>query len=136
VPTQIIELDPLVPDAIEFRYQGKSYTLPGEVSVETTFRLQKLLVALRKAEVEAGAEKNGAVDQQEKLTLEVEDLLLGLFKQTDPDLERLPFGAIGFQHVLAHLLIKLGFAEVEVEDPTKTEPPPKKSRRSSTSRSS
>lgn len=139
--TEIIELDPLVPDEIEFRYQGKSYVLPGDVSVETTFQLQRLLVQLAAAEEDALNNSNGALDRQEKLTLQVEGVLLELFKQKDPDLESLPFGTYGFRVVLATVLTKLGFGEAEAPpDPPKgatikKKPPAKKSRRSNTSRS-
>jgi hypothetical protein len=134
VPTQIIELDDLVPDAIEFRYKGKSYILPGDITVETTFRLNKLLIAL--TEAEADPKK---MAQQEKLTLEVEEVLLELFRQTDHELKSLPLGVVGFQHVLSFLLAKLGFGQQDVEDDA--DPPPnraarRKSARSNTSRSS
>jgi hypothetical protein len=136
VPTQIIELDALVPDAIEFRYQDNSYVLPGDISVETTFHLQKLLTALAQAEANPKA-----VDEQEKLTLEVEQVLLGLFRQHDPKLEALPFGVVGFRYVLAHILTVLGFGRDEpADDPPRATPrdrlPPRNSRRSNTSRSS
>lgn len=135
MPTQIVELDDLVPDAIDFRYQGKSYILPGDITVETTFQLQKLLTAL--AEAEADPKKTA---QQEKLTLEVEQVLLGLFRQADPELASLPFGVIGFQHVLTFLLTKLGFGgQAEPVDPPNRaarRSAKSKSRRSSTSGSS
>lgn len=135
MPTQIVELDDLVPDAIDFRYQGKSYVLPGDITVETTFRLQKMLTAL--GEAEADPKK---ADEQEKLTLEVEQQLLELFRQKDPELESLPFGVVGFSYVLSHLLAKLGFGSDGVDprkaEPTKRKPQDrKKSQRSSTSRS-
>lgn len=134
MPTQIVELDDLVPDAIEFRYQGNSYVLPGDISVETTFKMQKLLNALADAE----ADPKKAL-QQEKLTLEVEQMLLDLFRQDNPELESLPFGVVGFQHVLSFLLAKLGFGrEAEPRNPPKmttpkTKKPKKNSRRSNTS---
>lgn len=136
MPTQIVELDDLVPDPIEFRYQGKSYVLPGDITVEMTFRLQRMLTELMAAE--ADTKKR---DEQEKLTLEIEQLLLGLFRQHDPELESLAFGAVGFRFVLAFLLRKLGFAEEpETMDPpnraTRRAAAKKKSARSSTSGSS
>lgn len=144
MPTQIVDLDALVPDDIEFRYRGQKLVLPGDISVETTFRVQKLLVSLNAAEQNAqsagksGKAQENAIAEQERLTLEVEALLLGLFRQRDPDLESLPFGAVGFSHVLSMVLLKLGFgADIEDDDgpPTKAAPR-KKSGRSATSRSS
>jgi hypothetical protein len=138
MPTQIVELDALVPDDIEFRYQGGKYVLPGDISVETTFRIQKLLLALNAAEQAAvGAEdeklKAEAIADQERLTLEVEELLLGLFRQRDENLESLPFGVVGFQHVLSLVLVKLGFGDVPVEDDAG--PPPKRAARKTSPRS-
>jgi hypothetical protein len=138
MPTQIVELDALVPDDIEFRYQGGKYVLPGDISVETTFRIQKLLLALNAAETAAvGVEdeklQTKAIADQERLTLEVEELLLSLFRKRDPKLESLPFGVVGFQHVLSVVLVKLGFGDVALEDDA--DPPPKKAARKKSARS-
>jgi hypothetical protein len=157
MPREIVELDAVVPDDIEFRYQGKKFILPGDVSTAVTFKMQRLLVALADAEVnviktakQGGKRTTSALAAQERLTLEVEELLLGIFKENDPELTSLPFGAVGFQHVLARLLIKLGLgAELDppqepgkngevAPDPTKAAKPKRSSRskRSSMSRSS
>jgi hypothetical protein len=139
MPTQIVELDALVPDDIEFRYQGGKYVLPGDISVETTFRIQKLLLALNAAEQAAvGVEdeklQTKAIAEQERITLEVEELLLGLFRRRDSKLESLPFGVVGFQHVLSIVLVKLGFGDVAAGDDAV--PPPKKAARKTSARSS
>jgi hypothetical protein len=140
MPTQIIELDPLVPDDIEFRYRGQKYVLPGDLTVETTFHIQKLILALNAAEqrVTDAAGKGEKVQlqaaaEQERLTLEVEKLLLGLFRQRDPDLEELPFGVVGFQHVLSMVLVKLGFGAAISEDDA--DPPPNRAARRKSARS-
>ncbi len=138
MPTQIVELDALVPDDIEFRYQGGKYVLPGDISVETTFHIQKLLLALNAAEqasmgTEDAQAQAKAVADQERLTLEIEELLLSLFRKHEPKLESLPFGVVGFQHVLSVVLVKLGFGDVAVGDDA--DPPPKRAARKTSARS-
>jgi hypothetical protein len=124
---QIVELDELVPDDIVFRFRGSEHSIPGDIDVETTFRLLKLFK--RAAEVE----ESGDLDASEKVNVEVRDALLGLFQQRDPDLAQLPFGVIAFRHVLSQVLQAIGlvFVSPEDEDDPPTKRGPKKSPRSS-----
>jgi hypothetical protein len=130
---QIIELDPLVPEDITFRFRGGEYSIPGDIDVETTFRLLKLF---RRA---ADVEESEDLDAKEKVNLEVRDALLDLFRQRDPDLAELPFGVIAFRHVLSEVLQAIGLVYVtpdEEEPGTPTKRRPKRSPPSSGSRSS
>jgi hypothetical protein len=130
---QIVELDELVPDDVVFRYKGTDYPIPGDIDVETTFRLLKLFQ--RAAEAEGSTD----LDAREQVNIEVRDALLGLFQQRDPDLAELPFGVIAFRHVLSEVLQAMGLVFVagdgEGEGPP-TKPRPKTPRQSSGSRAS
>lgn len=158
---QIINLDELVPEAIEFVYQKETYLLPGDIDTETTFKLEQLLIETTNTEVDLllaqgvllAAAKPAAITKARKLfndaksrqvaaTLKTEAEVLALFKVNHPDLEKLPFGAAGLKVVLAHLLVKLGFATPgdEEDDEAEADADPKatpgKSRRSSSSQRS
>jgi hypothetical protein len=133
---QIVELDDLVPDDVVFRYRDKEHSIPGDIDVETTFRLLKLFK--RAAEVE----ESDDLDAKEQVNIEVRDALLGLFQQRDPDLAELPFGVIAFRHVLSEVLQAIGlvFVPEDGEGPPNEGPPtkprPKTPRPSSGSRAS
>lgn len=164
--TLVINLDELVPRTMVFELHGEQWLVPGDIDVETTFRIQRLLLDMADAEanvlaaqleaLEAEAEGKPedaaplrktsieAFDAQAKVTLEMEQEILGLFQVHQPELEKLPFGASAFQGVLAHVLAHLGFGEEEdeqSEDPTTTSDetvrmdPPKSRRSSGSSRS-
>lgn len=122
---EIIEVDALVPDDMEFRFRGGTYTLPGDISVTDTFRMQKLIVAL------AQAEEAENLPEQERLTLEVEAFLLGLFRLRNPELESLPFGSRGFTVVLGVILTKLGFGVPDENPPPATRTTKPRSRKTS-----
>lgn len=135
---QIVNLDELVPRSMVFQLHGEEWILPGDIDVETTFRFQQLLLDLGAAEDEtlaaqlavldtevangAGMRQREALDRQAKITLEMEQEVLALFKVNHPELERLPFGSAGFRAVLAHVLMRLGFGvegeESEEKNPT------------------
>ena len=137
--TRIVNLDELVPEEITFRWKGADYRLPGDIDTETTFTLQQLLVEMGEAEaavLQASADgldaKNGAQGKrassamvaaqgrQRRVTAKVEKEILRLFQTNHPDMEKLPFGVVGFTIVLTYVLTELGFGEME-QDPT---PPP------------
>jgi hypothetical protein len=134
---QIRELDAVLPEDVEYHYQGKTYTLPGDIDVEHTYELLDLLQ--KAGAIEDAVEKSGTVDfdiKRENDT-KIRDALLALFRQRDPDLERLPFGVMGLRHVLTDVLVSIGFEFV----PAGGADPPRrtasvKSKRSSSSRRS
>lgn len=139
---EIVQLDELVPESIIFNYRGKDYEMPGDIDVDTTFLLQQLIVQLAQAEeaVDAAAvlraaatkptaiaranrEINKANSDNARITKNTEAEILKLFQVNHPELEKLPFGAKGFQVVLAHVLIKLGFATPDDQDAADADPP-------------
>lgn len=155
---EIVRLDELVPESIVFNFRGNDYEMPGDIDVDTTFVLQQLIVQMAQAEeavdaagaMRAQATKPAAIDRANRainkanaanaqITKKTEAEILKLFQVNHPDMEKLPFGATGFQAVLAHVLIKLGFASEATTDPTpapKRSQPRKTSPRSSSSKRS
>ena len=115
---EIIDLDALVPPDIIFKYQGRDFTLPGDISTEAVFGLFRMYQELQTAQTEESE------DQAEELTRIVNrilDMLLGLFKVRDPKLEGpLPFGVKALPIVMQNVLERLG-VEVAATDPL---PPP------------
>jgi len=154
----VVDLDVLVPEEIVFKFKGAEYRLPGDIDVETTFTLQTLVVEMAQSEEEvaraniqrlqavkeqaikrADTAVRAAVERQRRVTMKTEAEILELFKVNHPDLAKLPFGSTGFQHVLSHVLIKLGFGlgdDEPEQDPPKKTPPPGSRNRSQQSRSS
>ena len=122
-----IELDEVIPEDITFAYKGKEYVIPGDIDVDTTFDLIALLG--RHGE----AEEKGDTPEVRAVNKEVEQKLLYLFRQRDPELEALPFGVIGYRFVLAQVLTSLGL--LIVEEPA-TPPKPRRAKRSPSRRSS
>jgi len=125
-----IVLDELVPEEITFVYKDREYVIDGDIDVDTTFDLIDLLGRFYEAE-DGGDQKASRA-----LNKEVERKLLALFQQREPSLEELPFGVIGYRHVLGHVLESLGLQIVtEPEDPPTPRPKsPSRSRRSTGSR--
>ena len=131
---EIIDLDELVPDDIEYTWKGQTYVLPGDIDVATTFRLAKLLRKLTAAEEAlVGEDVTEAMhDECERITLDVEEELLKLMQARDATLEKLPFGVQGFRVLLMHVLMKLGFQATEPEPrplPKRTVPRKRKPRK-------
>ena len=122
-----IELDEIIPEDITFAYKGKEYVIPGDIDVDTTFDLTALLIR------HGAAEEKGDTEEVRAVNKEVEQKLLYLFQQRDPELEALPFGVIGYRFVLAQVLTSLGLLIVEEPE---TPPKPRRAKRSPSRRSS
>jgi hypothetical protein len=141
---RIIELDALVPDDVVFQLNGKKYAVPGDPDVEMILRLIKLSARVGDADntvAKAGTPAAMAKAQktQEDAATELRDELLGLFQVRQPDMERLPFGMIALQHVLAELFREVGLVsdeEVPTKATRKNSAGSRKSKRSSGSRAS
>jgi hypothetical protein len=159
MPARIVNMDDLVPDELVFNYHGKDYRLPGDIDTETVFTLEQLLIEMAEAEgdvltamaanvesTSAAATKKAQADQkkakehQRRVTRKTEAEILGLFQVNHPELEKLPFGVVGFTVVLTYVLAELGFAQAPAPDPTPPRPNREtrraKSRPLNTSRSS
>lgn len=128
-----INLDDVVPEDIEFDYRGKTYTISGDLDVETTFKLIGLFGDLADAEVAGDRKKQLSVNGK------LEQLLLDLFKEHDPSLEKLPFGVVAYRNVVTQLLGSLGLEVIGGDPPADPSKPTAKKRaprrRSSGSRS-
>jgi len=126
-----IELDPLVPEKIVFGYRGRDYTIDGDISVDATFDLIDLFTRLAQVD-------GGDVEAARQVNKEAEATLVALFQAEDDTIEELPFGAVGYRHVLGHVLEALGLQIVDEEPVAPPKPRPKmtppRSRRSSGSR--
>lgn len=88
MPTEIIDLDELVSPPKKVRIQGNVYTLPSELPVELYLRLRVAEQAY------AEAQENGEEVDENQRVEELHDLLLELFREHQPDLEKLPGGLI------------------------------------------
>jgi hypothetical protein len=144
---EVVNLDEILPGDIDLVWRGATYVLPGDIDVETTFGLQKLLAELGRAEeatltAEPGSEEEQtAHDRQRDVSMKIEKELLRLLQTNHPELEKLPFGIAGFKYVLGLTLAKLGFSTVasdpEPDPPKPARAPAKaKSKRSTSSRAS
>jgi hypothetical protein len=127
LPSEIVNLDELIPDDLTIRVGGQDYELPGDIDTETTFKLDKLMRKLGEAETKVASADVTDEDREtaEKLTLEAQEIVLELFRIKQPDMEKLPFGARGFSQVLARILMRLGWGDLEVSPP----PPNRAARR-------
>ena len=108
---RVINLDEIVPEDIEFSFRGENYAIPGDIDVDTTFDLVGIFGRFAEAEAAGDTEAMRAVNK------ELEGKLLRLFQLKDPGLESLPFGVIGYRHVLQAVLEAVGLQIVE-GDPT------------------
>jgi hypothetical protein len=116
MPAEIVDLDALVPDDIEFKYQGKTYTLPGDIETERVFQLFKLFREL------LDAQQGTDVDPEDVVAAvaNVKRVLLELFQQRDPELKEVPFGVSALPIVMQRLLQRLG---VNVSEDGEASPP-------------
>jgi len=119
-----IDLDVLVPEEITFVYQDREYAISGDIDVDTTFDLIDLLG--RHGEAEASDDRAAA----RAINKEMEETLLGLFQERQPDLDRLPFGVIGYRIVLSQVLQALGLQVLGLDDENPRTPRPKRASRS------
>lgn len=119
---EIIDMDVLVPKDLEISYRDKTYRFPGDIDVETTFVLQELLEAFIAAEepIITGSPTRPQRATYKKATLAVEKELTALLRVRDEQIEKFPFGAVGFKVLLIQVLVKLGFGFSGLGE----EPPP------------
>jgi hypothetical protein len=127
--TQIRDMPALLGEDIEYQYPDKTYTFPGDLDVESTYRLVELFQRM--------TEEPANLKEQKQLDLDLQAALLACFQLRDQSLESLPFGVKALRLVLNDAIGVLGLI-VEEDDAS---PPPKatpnrRSRRSSGSRSS
>lgn len=143
---EIINLDELVPEDVVFKYQGKEYVLPGDISTESVFKLFKFFREMLEAQKPKDDEELDTKEIEDTVTKLKAELLI-LFQERDPSLKDVPFGVSSMPIVMQTLLAKLGVEVTEEGNPTEEEgkktgkmaPPkakPRKSRQSSGSRSS
>ena len=96
----------MVPEDIVFRYRGAEYLIPGDLDTELVLRLYRMFGDLL-AEPSTGDE---AADEStaERIVQTVKADLLAIFQVLQPDMEKLPFGALGIRAVMRCILIALG----------------------------
>lgn len=116
---QIIDLNELVPEDIVIRYGTPpvDYKLPGDMDVESVFRLFEMYRALAVTE----GDDNEVFDQLKTRFGDIRAELLKLFQVRDPKLAELPFGIRGIGALLRVILGQLG---VTVSEETPTPPSP------------
>lgn len=102
----IVDLDELVPDDIQFNYRGETYTIPGDLRVDQTLDLYALLTRL------ANAEAKGGAAEMKRILDKAEAALLPVFQVHQPEMVQLPFGAAGLGHVLRRVLTLIGLLQV------------------------
>jgi len=116
---EIVDIDELVPEDIEFKYRGETYTIPGDLRTDQTLKLYALLVRLAKAEAKGNAAELGRTVGQ------AEAALLPIFQVYRPELKELPFGAAALAVVLRRVLTLIGLLEVApAADPQEPAPKP------------
>jgi hypothetical protein len=146
---QIVNLDALVPDDLEFQYRGAVYKVPGDLPTETVFSLfekYRKVIEAQMATSEDGADPKKTWPVVERASTEMRDAILHVFQIMQPDLQSLPFGTSAMPHVTQNLLSLLGIEIGETEpDPTpapkmaptlKTRKPSQRRRKSTSSRGS
>lgn len=116
---QIIEMNELVPEDIIVRYGNPpvDYKIPGDIDVETVFRLFEMFQALSSTE----GNDQEVFDSLKAKFGDIRAELLKLFQVRDPKLKELPFGLRGTGALLRVILGQLGLV-VTAENPT----PPKR----------
>lgn len=126
---EIVDLDELVPDDIEFRYRDKSYLLPGDPPNEVVLALVKHYERMLSDVI---FDEEGTSDDRTKDEIEAEveaaieatkAVLLGLFQLNDPELTEWPFGMYSTQHVARHVLLQLGILRLVDEKDGDGDPP-------------
>jgi hypothetical protein len=138
MPTDVVRLDELVPEDIEFEHEGTTYSIPGDLGTEQRFRFGRLFRDLAIVEAEsisaqldlqaadtAAKVKRAKVvlDKAEaahlKVSLAMEAALLETMQIRQPELKKLPMGTEGTQTVLLLVLARLGGAGEEENPPNR-----------------
>src|SRR5581483_1330813 len=122
---EVVDLDQLIPDDVEFKHRGKTYRVPGDIPTKQVFELYRLYQDLAEAETSTEAD----ADAQERATEKVKDGLLRLFRVLQPELEELPFGAMSLTIVLQTILLKLGVVQQAIDAPPTSLAPPNRAAR-------
>ena len=105
---QIVNLNELVPEDIVIRYgtPPKDYRLPGDISVDSVFRLFAMFQALTATPVEG--EGAALLADLKNRFGDIEAELLALFQIRDPKMTTLPFGIASLNQVLRIILASWG----------------------------
>lgn len=113
----IIELDSLVPDDIEIKFKGETYTIPGDLDTPTILSVFKHFQRILN---ESDTDDDTVTDAViEKAYTDMNALLLEVFQIRRPDLKVLPFGQKSLPIVVATLLNSITEGEADEEtDPT------------------
>jgi hypothetical protein len=127
----IVNLDELLPEDIVVTYRGKDYPLPGDIDVESVFRLFAIFTALTTQPIDGKPEE--MMEQIKSRFGDVNAELLALFRERQPDLEKLPFGIAGTGAVIKLILGQLGLSISNTGDPT---PPPRTAKKTTARRAS
>lgn len=131
---KIVNIDQMIPEDVEIVYRGKTYTIPGDVDGETVFTLlnQFRALAILGAESREGEDVTKKLDTAAK---KLNELLLGLFQITDPELKELPFGTKSLPLVVREILVSFGLVqEDDAADPPKRATSIPKTRKPSSAR--
>lgn len=122
-----LDLDELLPEDLTITFRNEKYVIPGDLSVESAFRL----VAYRN---QLG--RSDSVAAQRKTLGEIEQFMLELFQQRQPAMTKLPFGVFGLTKVITTYLEHIGLEVTGGEsgdpaDPDDENPPNRAARRAS-----
>jgi len=122
---RIVKLDEILGEDITFVWREKEYIFPADISTALVWKMADLYERISASEktIAEKQAKNEPIDDDQaayrKLIAETEAVLLEGLQEKDPSLESLPFGARGFQVVLATVLVQLGFLAGEPGNPQK-----------------
>lgn len=103
---KIIEIDTLVPEDIELNYRGKTYTVPGDISVPDVLKLFTAVqvVMADQTEVTDARAAQKKLDGVEREVLRI----INISRGPDEQLDKSPFGqrslGIVLVEILKHLL--------------------------------
>ena len=126
--SKIINLDELLPEDLQFAYQGETYAIPGDITIEQVFRFYDLFDKMRE-EMAADDSPEAKAKQGKSAVERLQEELLRVFQIRQPHLETLPFGIRGTATVVSHILASLNPTGDDEEGKKKLPPT---SRRSST----
>lgn len=115
----IIQLDSLVPEDLEFTYRGESYVIPGDLDGETVLKLFRMFGQLAQLMAKAGEDPGTETDarkaatEMRRISADVDKTLLELFRLRQPGIEKLPFGVKTMPIVIKTILEHLGLGSEE-----------------------